>query len=153
MKNIKADLKFLLPVVLMGASIAVMAFVPSLPLRYAPGPDTAIVKYHSYFDIRLIAYAQFFPTATAVLSCVWLLLSLLAGRYRHGSFKPLSLGELISAKPAVAAFGIAAAACSGICILRNISGGLFSPGSVIIFALLSLALILQAIFYFSHALK
>lgn len=130
----------------MGASIAVIAFVPSLPLRYAPGPDTAIVKYHSYFDIRLIAYAQFFPTATAVLSCVWLLLSLLAGRYRHGSFKPLSLGELISAKPAVAA-------CSGICILRNISGGLFSPGSVIIFALLSLALILQAIFYFSHALK
>lgn len=130
----------------MGASIAVMAFVPSLPLRYAPGPDTVIVKYHSYFNIFLFAYAQFFPAATAVLSCIWLLLSLLAGRYRHGSFKPLSLGELISAKPAVVA-------CSGICILRNISGGLFSPGSVIIFALLSLALILQAIFYFSHALK
>ncbi|WP_300684077.1 hypothetical protein [Acutalibacter sp. 1XD8-36] len=153
MKNIKADFKFLLPVILMGAAIAVMAFMPSLPLRYAPGPDTVIVKYHSYFNIFLFAYAQFFPAATAVLSCIWLLLSLLAGRYRHGSFKLLSPGELISAKSAVTAFGIAAAACSGICVHRNISGGLFSPGSVIIFALLSLALILQAIFYFSQSLK
>ena len=93
MKNIKADFKFLLPVILMGAAIAVMAFMPSLPLMYAPGPDTVIVKYHSYFNICLIAYAQFFPAATAVLSCIWLLLSLLAGRYRHGSFKLLSLGE------------------------------------------------------------
>lgn len=153
MNHIKKNIRPLLPIALICAAIAIMAIVPSVPIRFAPGPDMEIVEYKLYFNIYLIGYAQFFPFITAVISCIWLLLSISAGRYKNGSFKLLSFGELITAKPVVIVSGTAALVCSGACIGINGAERLFSPGSVIIFVLLALALIFQIKLYLSHILK
>ncbi len=151
----KTDFKKLLPVISLCAAVIFMAAVPSVPVRYSPRPDEAIVKYgeYLYFDFYISIYFRLFPFITAALTCIWLALSLLAFRYRRGSFKLLSLGELISSKPIVLGLGTAAVICSGACIALFIADGLFSPGSVIIFGLLALALISQGISYFPHSRK
>lgn len=47
-------------------------------LTFAPSADERAVETFSYFDLMLVGYGNFFPFITAILTCVILLMSVIA---------------------------------------------------------------------------
>ncbi len=144
-----------LSIILLCANIIFMAFVPIFPMIFGVGPDRVAIRYYPYFHVGLIGYAAFAPFATAILSCLWLLLSITNIFYEWRASKrfsliDFSLDELFLSKPGVVTCGIITAICSGICVFQIWDRGLFSLGALIVFVLSLLIFALQIVCFLRH---
>jgi hypothetical protein len=140
---------YLFFLVLLCGAILSMAIFPTSPMKFRAGPDIAPgIHYYPYISMMNVAYAHFFPLMVVILSFLWLLLSIVRIFYRHGTYKEISVGELISSPPIVLFCGAAAVIVSGIHIASNVFSALPLAFPCIFFAVLTFALILQSISFY-----
>lgn len=62
-------------------SIILMILPYGVPMTWSVSPTKSLTTYHSYFEFGLVAYANWHPFITAVLSVIILLLMLASIKY------------------------------------------------------------------------